>query len=137
MRLISDDEICLVAGGLTLMEEQQAAMQAAMEQAIASAQAAAQAQMQQQLQATLDANNAWLESHPVEVANPLFSIGGINITYTGSLWEGVSKATEDCLTGGGAASMAKDLTIPAANINASAIGCTAGVGAGIIRDLAR
>jgi hypothetical protein len=61
--------------------------------------------------------------------------GGGGITITGSLWEGVVTAVKDCGVGASAAKIGNDFLGVVSSSTAGMIGCTVGIGAGIIRDI--
>lgn len=114
MRVLTSTEVDMVGGGILT-----------------------DAEYQKLIDGAVDMNNEWLAANPVQM--PLFSVGGFEVTYTGSFTEGLQTAGLDCLTVGGAVKLVNDFGIVSAvsgltSSTAAVIGCTAGVGAGILRD---
>lgn len=116
MRIISDIELAMVGGGDL------------------------EADIQAMIDGAVNMNNTWVDNLKIEIMKPLFTVFGIEVTYTGSPLEGLKTAGMDCLGGGGIVKMGNDAAIVAgytliSSSGAAILGCTAGVGGGIIRDL--
>jgi hypothetical protein len=116
MRLISENETGLVAGGYGIYE----------------------ADLDSMIQGAVDANNAWLDANPVQIE--IFTIGNFTLSYSGSITEGLLTSAQDCAFGAGGVKLTNDFAITSGytwitSSQAAVVGCTVGVGGGIIRDL--
>lgn len=92
------------------------------------------------IQNAVDTITDWVLNWDIEIATPLFSIGDFHVTTTGSFQEGLAVAGADCLYGASAVSLGNHAAVTAAFWNfgsspAAVLGCTVGVGAGLIRDI--
>jgi len=91
------------------------------------------------IQDAFDANQAWLDANPIQIE--IFTIGDFTLSYSGSLTEGLKTAVADCLAAASGSKLGFDFAAVAGAVSilnsnqVGVIGCTLGVGEGIIRDL--
>lgn len=90
------------------------------------------------IQAAVDANQQWLDANPIQIE--IFTIGDFTLSYSGSFTEGINTAFNDCFAGATGVGLGNHFgTVAGSTVlnssQAAVLGCTLGVGEGIIRDL--